>query len=152
MIHFTSPAGVCTPGSAPCPTLGNECGKTLPFYLLICLFSCYIGLYCTISSYTGFAVPTMTSCLYSYHVVLCACGLLCHRLRALWSYGSHSFFTKPSCKPCTLLSTVHTMTQYYFVINSLQMFHFLITYNDEYCHLQRDIAYSLSGIFCDALL
>ena len=30
-LHVTCGLTVCTPGSAPGPTLGNECGKTLPF-------------------------------------------------------------------------------------------------------------------------
>jgi len=104
-LHVTCGLTACTPGSAPCPTLGNECGKTLPFYLLICLFSCYIGLYCTISSYTGFAVPTMTSCLYSCHVVFCACGLVCHRLcgRMVAVVSSQSRVVSPV--PCCQLFT-----------------------------------------------
>ena len=32
-LHVTCGLTVCTPGSAPGPTLGNEYGKTLPFYL-----------------------------------------------------------------------------------------------------------------------
>ena len=35
-LHVTCGLTACTPGSAPGPTLGNECGKTLPFYLGIC--------------------------------------------------------------------------------------------------------------------
>ena len=31
-FHVTCGLTACTPGSAPGPTLGNECGKTLPFY------------------------------------------------------------------------------------------------------------------------
>jgi len=31
-LHVTCGLTVCTPGSAPGPTLGNEYGKTLPFY------------------------------------------------------------------------------------------------------------------------
>jgi len=30
-LHVTCGLTACTPGSAPCPTLGNEYGKTLPF-------------------------------------------------------------------------------------------------------------------------
>jgi len=30
-FHVTCGLTACTPGSAPGPTLGNECGKTLPF-------------------------------------------------------------------------------------------------------------------------
>ena len=30
-LHVTCGLTACTPGSAPGPTLGNECGKTLPF-------------------------------------------------------------------------------------------------------------------------
>ena len=30
-LHVTCWLTACTPGSAPGPTLGNECGKTLPF-------------------------------------------------------------------------------------------------------------------------
>ena len=33
-LHATCGLTACTPGSAPGPTLGNEYGKTLPFYLL----------------------------------------------------------------------------------------------------------------------
>ena len=33
-LHVTCGLTACTPGSAPGPTLGNEYGKTLPFYLL----------------------------------------------------------------------------------------------------------------------
>ena len=32
-LHATCGLTACTPGSAPGPTLGNEYGKTLPFYL-----------------------------------------------------------------------------------------------------------------------
>ena len=32
-LHVTCGLTACTPGSAPGPTLGNEYGKTLPFYL-----------------------------------------------------------------------------------------------------------------------
>jgi len=35
-LHVTCGLTACTPGSAPGPTLGNEYGKTLPFYLLHC--------------------------------------------------------------------------------------------------------------------
>ena len=31
-LHVTCGLTACTPGSAAGPTLGNECGKTLPFY------------------------------------------------------------------------------------------------------------------------
>ena len=50
----------CTPGSAPGPTLGNEYGKTLPFFTALgpTAYPC---------SYTGFAIPTSTSSLYSFH-------------------------------------------------------------------------------------
>ena len=33
-LHVTCGLTACTPGSAPCPTLGNEYGKTLPFTFL----------------------------------------------------------------------------------------------------------------------
>ena len=33
-LHVTCGLTACTPGSAPGPTLGNEYGKTLPFFLL----------------------------------------------------------------------------------------------------------------------
>jgi len=33
--HVTCGLTACPPGSAPGPTLGNEYGKTLPFYLLV---------------------------------------------------------------------------------------------------------------------
>jgi len=32
-LHVTCGLTACTPGSAPGPMLGNEYGKTLPFYL-----------------------------------------------------------------------------------------------------------------------
>ena len=32
-LHVTCGLTACTPGSAPGPTLGNEYGKTLPFYI-----------------------------------------------------------------------------------------------------------------------
>ena len=32
-LHVTCWLTACTPGSAPGPTLGNEYGKTLPFYI-----------------------------------------------------------------------------------------------------------------------
>jgi len=32
-LHVTCGLTACTPGSVPGPTLGNEYGKTLPFYL-----------------------------------------------------------------------------------------------------------------------
>ena len=32
-LHVTCKLTACTPGSAPGPTLGNEYGKNLPFYL-----------------------------------------------------------------------------------------------------------------------
>ena len=32
LLHVTCGLTACTPGSAPGPTLGNEYGKTLPFY------------------------------------------------------------------------------------------------------------------------
>jgi len=31
-LHATCGLTACTPGSAPGPTIGNEYGKTLPFY------------------------------------------------------------------------------------------------------------------------
>jgi len=31
-LHVTCGLTACTPGSAPDPTIGNEYGKTLPFY------------------------------------------------------------------------------------------------------------------------
>jgi len=31
-LHITCGLTACTPGSAPGPTLGNEYGKTLPFF------------------------------------------------------------------------------------------------------------------------
>jgi len=34
-LHVTCGLTACTPGSAQGPTLGNECGKTLPFTFLI---------------------------------------------------------------------------------------------------------------------
>ena len=33
-FHVTCGLTACTPGSAPGPALGNEYGKTLPFYVL----------------------------------------------------------------------------------------------------------------------
>ena len=33
-LHVTCGLTACTPGSAPGPTLGNEYGKTLPFFTL----------------------------------------------------------------------------------------------------------------------
>ena len=33
-LHVTCGLTACTPGSAPGPTLGNEYGKTLPFFIL----------------------------------------------------------------------------------------------------------------------
>jgi len=33
-LHVTCGLTACTPGSAPGPTLGNEYGKTLPFFNL----------------------------------------------------------------------------------------------------------------------
>jgi len=39
-LHVTCGLTACTPGSAPGPTLGNEYGKTLPFYLLVTTVSC----------------------------------------------------------------------------------------------------------------
>ena len=33
-LHVTCGLTACTPGSAPGPTLGNEYGKTLPFYII----------------------------------------------------------------------------------------------------------------------
>ena len=42
-LHVTCGLTACTPGSAPGPTLGNEYGKTLPFYFRhILLISLYI--------------------------------------------------------------------------------------------------------------
>ena len=35
-LHVTCGLTACTPGSAPGPTLGNEYGKTLPFYSTLC--------------------------------------------------------------------------------------------------------------------
>ena len=35
-LHVTCRLTACTPGSAPGPTLGNEYGKTLPFYCYCC--------------------------------------------------------------------------------------------------------------------
>ena len=32
-LHVTCGLTACTPGSAPGPTLGNEYGKTLPFFI-----------------------------------------------------------------------------------------------------------------------
>ena len=34
-LHVTCGLTACTPGSAPGPTLGNEYGKTLPFYFFV---------------------------------------------------------------------------------------------------------------------
>ena len=34
-LHATCGLTACTPGSAPGPTLGNEYGKTLPFYRML---------------------------------------------------------------------------------------------------------------------
>ena len=34
-LHVTCGVTACTPGSAPGPTLGNEYGKTLPFFTII---------------------------------------------------------------------------------------------------------------------
>ena len=34
-LHVTYGLTACTPGSAPSPTLANEYGKTLPFYLFV---------------------------------------------------------------------------------------------------------------------
>jgi len=34
-LHVTGGLTACKPGSAPGPTLGNEYGKTLPFYLCL---------------------------------------------------------------------------------------------------------------------
>jgi len=34
-LHATCGLTTCTPGSAPGPTLGNEYGKTFPFYQLL---------------------------------------------------------------------------------------------------------------------
>ena len=38
-LHVTCRLTACTPGSAPGPTLGNEYGKTLPFYI-VCTMQC----------------------------------------------------------------------------------------------------------------
>ena len=35
-LHVTCGLTACTPGSVPGPTLGNEYGKTLPFYIQKC--------------------------------------------------------------------------------------------------------------------
>ena len=37
-LHVTCGLTACTPGSAPGPTLGNEYGKTLPFFIAASLF------------------------------------------------------------------------------------------------------------------
>ena len=47
-LHVTCGLTACTPGSAPGPTLGNEYGKTLPYftciltYFFICLFTYFL--------------------------------------------------------------------------------------------------------------
>ena len=41
-LHVTCGLTACTPGSAPGPTLGNEYGKTLPFYLYLCQLTCIV--------------------------------------------------------------------------------------------------------------
>ena len=38
-LHVTCGLTACTPGSAPGPTLGNEYGKTLPFFTYILTLS-----------------------------------------------------------------------------------------------------------------
>ena len=38
LLHVTCGLTACTPGSAPGPTLGNEYGKTLPFYHTVAFF------------------------------------------------------------------------------------------------------------------
>jgi len=44
-LHVTCGLTACTPGSAPDPTLGNEYGKTLPFfYLYLCRRRCLLWL------------------------------------------------------------------------------------------------------------
>jgi len=43
-LHVTCGLTACTPGSGPGPTLGNEYGKTLPFYTttnLLRIFNSY---------------------------------------------------------------------------------------------------------------
>jgi len=39
-LHVTCGLTACTPGSAPGPTLGNEYGKTLPFYINLVKYLC----------------------------------------------------------------------------------------------------------------
>jgi len=39
-LHVTWGLTACTPGSAPGKMLGNEYGKTLPFYLLVTCVKC----------------------------------------------------------------------------------------------------------------
>ena len=39
-LHVTCGLTACTPGSAPGPTLGNEYGKTLPFFTFYMLRGC----------------------------------------------------------------------------------------------------------------
>ena len=45
-LHVTCGLTACTPGSAPGPTLGNEYGKTLPFYCSY-IFNVFVGLLVT---------------------------------------------------------------------------------------------------------
>jgi len=54
-LHVTCGLTACTPGSAPGPMLGNEYGKTLPFYCIfadllqeVCCFSCYVLTMCSL--------------------------------------------------------------------------------------------------------
>ena len=60
-LHVTCGLTACTPGSALGPTLGNEYGKTLPFYWLLSAANTdiYIGLYEAISEWLE-VVATVT--------------------------------------------------------------------------------------------
>ena len=60
-------------------------------------------------------------------------------------------FCSPKLPMTTMPFSIVRRTTYIFFSNSLQLLHCLIIYIDEYHGLQRDVAYSLSAIFCNAL-
>jgi len=60
-LHVTCGLTACIPGSAPGPTLGNEYGKTLPFYLVIANFKAVTFHKCALSAYGNYFHPTAGS-------------------------------------------------------------------------------------------
>ena len=85
-LHVIRGLTVCTPGSAPGPTLGNEYGKTLPFNITAAaLYS--VDVICAVDTQLGYgSIQTTTVCAFCNNsTMLHGCVTQCFSKFRVWS-------------------------------------------------------------------